>query len=111
MPSAWRHAVLHLTCLPFLSQIPVNIDDDLYHMTNDDDSAEYDDNWDDEEYVTVYTAVYDLIDDSYLEQVGVPFAFLQLQWTLITTVVSERKSKVKEGMLMMGLRESAYWVS
>ena len=54
--------------------------------------------------------MYDLIDDSYLEQVWVLLAFLQLQWTLITTVVSERKSKVKEGMLMMGLRESAYWV-
>lgn len=53
----------------------------------------------------------DLKPPRYLEQVGVPFAFLQLQWTLITTVVSERKSKVKEGMLMMGLRESAYWVS
>ena len=42
-------------------------------------------------------------------QVGVPIAFLQLQWSLITLVVMERENRVKEMMLMMGLREPAYW--
>jgi hypothetical protein len=36
-------------------------------------------------------------------------ALLQLQWSLISLVVMERESRVKEMMLMMGLREPAYW--
>jgi hypothetical protein len=42
-------------------------------------------------------------------QVGVPIAFLQLQWSLITLVVLERENRVKEMMLMMSLQEPAYW--
>mmetsp|Transcript_20579 Transcript_20579/g.42192 ORF Transcript_20579/g.42192 Transcript_20579/m.42192 type:complete len:499 (-) Transcript_20579:478-1974(-) len=55
--------------------------------------------------------VIDISLNSYLEQVGVPIAFLQLQWSLITLVVLERENRVKEMMLMMGLREPAYWLS
>lgn len=79
-------------------------DDELYNNVNDDLFGD-----DDYMYTKIQRKVLDLSLNSYLEQVGVPIAFLQLQWSLITLIVMERENRVKEMMLLMGLKEIAYW--
>lgn len=78
-------------------------DDELYDA-NDDLFGD-----DDYMYTKIQRKILDLSLNSYLEQVGVPIAFLQLQWSLITVIVLERENRVKEMMLLMGLKEVAYW--
>jgi hypothetical protein len=79
-------------------------DDGIYDAVNDDLFGD-----DDYLFTKIQRKVLDLSLNSYLEQVGVPIAFLQLQWSLITLVVMERENRVKEMMLLMGLKEVAYW--
>jgi hypothetical protein len=79
-------------------------DDGIYDAVNDDLFGD-----DDYLFTKIQRKVLDLSLNSYLEQVGVPIAFLQLQWSLITLVVMERENRVKEMMLLMGLKEIAYW--
>jgi len=79
-------------------------DDGIYDAVNDDLFGD-----DDYLFTKIQRKVLDLSLNSYLEQVGVPIAFLQLQWSLITLIVMERENRVKEMMLLMGLKEIAYW--
>ena len=83
------------------------------HIFDDEDGAADDDDFKNDDisghYITVWAYVVDWYDNSYLEQVGVPIAFLQLQWTLITTLVNDRKSGCKDSMAVMSLVEGSYW--
>jgi len=84
-------------------------DDELYAGVGEDADDLFAGGDDDVLFAKVQRDVVDVALNSYLEQIGVPVAFLQLQWSLITLVVMERETRVLEMMLMMGLKDAAYW--
>lgn len=87
-----------------------NFDDDARYagVTQDADDL-FGGGDDDFLFAKVQRDVVDVALTSSLEQVGVPVAFLQLHWSLVALVVMERETRVLEMMLMMGLKDSAYW--
>jgi hypothetical protein len=86
-----------------------NFDDDARYATTPDADDLFGGGDDDVLFSKVQRDVVDVALNSYLEQMGVPVAFLQLHWSLVTLVVMERETRVLEMMLMMGLKEPAYW--